>query len=92
MPEGARTYGEFVLATDLRIQRADHILGARIELDTKGRPDQVAIQFEDVDGPCELRLDFVQALALLSMLKCIQLDTRTPFPDDPRGVRDQPLC
>ena len=92
MAEMARSYGEFIVSPDLSVEVADHILGTRIELDVRRRPDQVAIQFQTTAGYRELRMDFLQALALLSMLKAIQLDTRTPFPDDPRGIRDNPLC
>ena len=87
-----RTYGEFVIGPTVQAERADRILGARVELDAQGRPDQVAIQFQTTAGFRELGMDFVEALFILSVLKCIQLDTRTNFPDDPRTDRDHPLC
>ncbi|SDC30061.1 hypothetical protein SAMN05444678_102238 [Sphingomonas sp. YR710] len=92
MSETARIYGEFATGAAVRPVRADHILGCRIELDAKRRPDQLAVQFRNPDGFHEVRMDFVQALFLLSTLKAIQLDTGTSFPDDPRAIRDNPLC
>ena len=92
MSENSRMYGEFVIGPDVRAERADHILGCRVELDGQRRPDQVAIQFATTSGFREVQMDFVQAMFLLSALKSIQLDTKTPFPDDPRADRNNPLC
>lgn len=91
MVERFRVYGDNVTSRDVGIQVADHILGTRVELDNQRRPDQIAIQFQTTDGVRELRMDFVQAMFVLSTLKSIQLDTKTPFPDDPRGDRNNPL-
>lgn len=93
MSQKHRAYGEeFIDLAGVRVERADHILGSLIELDAKGKPDQVAIQYRTVEGDRELRMDFVQAMFVLSTLKCIQLDCRVPFPDDPRSDRDNPIC
>ncbi|WP_156439130.1 MULTISPECIES: hypothetical protein [Sphingomonadales] len=92
MSEKARMYGEFATGPMVRSEVADHILGALVELDSQRRPDQVAIQYRTTDGFREVRMDFVQALFLLSTLKSIQLDTGVPFPDDPRADRNNPLC
>lgn len=64
------------------------MLGAALVTDRKGRPEWVDIQFQaaDADGPFQqVRMDFPNALFLLSYLKSIQLDSGVPFPDDPRG-------
>ncbi len=92
MAEKQRTYGKFVMAGQVTSERADDILGCRVELDAKGKPDLVSIQFRTTEGFREIQMDFIQAMFVLSGLKCIQLDTSTPFPDDPRGERNNPLC
>lgn len=92
MPSKSRAYGEeFTDLSSVRIERADHIVGCKVELDSKGQPDLVAVQYRTVTGDYELRMDFAQALFVLSCLKSIQLDCRVPFPDDPRADRDNPL-
>ena len=61
-------------------------MGARLTTDSQDRPDWIHVQFQSVDdGLVEIRLPFLEALALLSFLKCLQLDSGVQFPDDPRG-------
>ena len=93
MTERGKTsiYGEFVVSLSSggdRPSNADRIRGARLCLDPQGRPEWVDLQFASADGGSQLRevrMAFVEALFLLSLLKSIQLDSGTPFPDDPRG-------
>jgi len=89
MPETeAILYGEWEVGIDLPfpIQHADHILGARVLLDTKRRPEFVELQWRSADDgqTHQTRMDWLNALALLSFLKCMQLDSGWPFPLDPR--------
>lgn len=83
-----RIYGEWVVGiTNMPVAGADHILGARITTDQKGRPEWVEVQYRTADAPngvAQMRLDWLNALFLLSLLKSIQLDSGLPFPDDPR--------
>lgn len=87
----ASAYGEFVASTrPIPTSNADRILGCQLLSDRKGRPEWVYLQFETADGDGrfhQVRMDFPNALFLLSCLKSMQLDTGTPFPDDPRGSR-----
>ena len=65
---------------------ADHISGVLLSYDKQRRPEWVDIQWQSAcDNKLhQLQMDFLNALRLLSMLKAMQLDTGTPFPDDPR--------
>lgn len=80
-------YGEFALQIPAQSQRADRILGCQLETDRSGRPDQVRVQYFSTGGVETVQMDFVEALALLSFLKSMQLDSGVSFPDDPRGPR-----
>jgi hypothetical protein len=82
-------YGEWAFASEptIPLTNADRMLGARISFDLKNRPEWVDIQFQTADGQGiqEIRMDFVNAMFLLSCLKSMQLDSGLPFPDDPRA-------
>ena len=83
-----KDYGEWIVSDPpITPVSVDHIQGVQILHDSSGRPDFVEVSFRSADGdPFQtLRMDYVNALALLSMLKAMQLDEGTPFPDDPRG-------
>ncbi len=83
-----RDYGQWVVSDPpLEAISVDHIQGVQILHDTSGRPDQVEVSFRSADDePFQLlRMDYLNSLALLSMLKCMQLDEGTDFPEDPRG-------
>ncbi|MGI8704292.1 MAG: hypothetical protein ACR2JJ_00570 [Sphingomicrobium sp.] len=83
-----KTYGEWMASNQPPAMiHADRILGAHVSHDTQGRPEWVVIQWQNGPGPDyeQMQLDFPNALALLSMLKSIQLDSGVPFPNDPRG-------
>ena len=82
-----RIYGNFAITGPSgETEVADHILGGQILHDAQGRPNFVLIQWQSGGGKIgELQVDYLNALFLLSMLKSIQLDQGTPFPDDPRG-------
>lgn len=87
----AKIYGEWAFSSgDLPVSNADRILGIRVSVDAKGRPEAVDLQYQTADGDQpfrEVRMDFVNALFLLSALKSMQLDSGYPFPDDPRRPR-----
>lgn len=77
------TYGKWQTGiTDLA---GHHILGAQLRFSPTGKPDAVAVQFDSHMGRHAVEFGFLDAMFLLSLLKSIQLDTDTPFPDDPRG-------
>ena len=86
MTAGTLIYGTFVPGLPEPLgQRADHMLGARVEFDTQGRPDQLQFQYVVAGSSVrEMRMDYLEALALQSFLRCLQLDVGTPVPDDPR--------
>ena len=83
-----KIYGQWGQSTvKIPGSNADRILGVRILHDGKGRPETVRFQWQTADGAHpfrEVRMDFVNAMFLLSCLKSIQLDSGYPFPDDPR--------
>lgn len=83
----SKIYGEWLVSEPpLPVADADRILGVQLSTDAKGRPEWVDIQFQSAgEGFRQFRMDLPNALFLLSCLKSIQLDTGTPFPDDPRG-------
>lgn len=83
-----KDYGEWVIndpPTDPII--ADRILGLHVAHDQSGRPDFVEISWQTAEAePFQvLQLDYPNALFLLSVLKSMQLDEGTPFPEDPRA-------
>lgn len=84
----SKLYGEAVLgvAPD-RIVSVDHVMGGLLSTDSQGRPTSLDLHYQSADGPGPraLRLDWPNAMFLLSLLKSMQLDTGTSFPDDPRG-------
>jgi hypothetical protein len=91
MPHGtAQVFGEWIYDSQPPTAlHADRILGARISYDGAGRPEWVDLQWQDQAGAeyCQVQIDFPNAMFLLSLLKSIQLETGTPFPDDPRAPR-----
>lgn len=83
-PEG-RTYGEWAITVPaIEIQHAHYILGASVLPDKEGNPAFVDVQWRSSDGVQQVRIEWKNALALLTFLKCIQLDAGWPFPLDPR--------
>ncbi|PZQ55781.1 MAG: hypothetical protein DI555_07070 [Novosphingobium pentaromativorans] len=82
-----KIYGEWAFSEPAEpANLADRILGARLLYDSKGRPEWVEAQFQSAgEGFATVRMDFPNALFLLSCLKSLQLDSGVPFPDDPRG-------
>lgn len=87
----AKLYGEWAYGDDGRpVADVDRILGVRAILDDRKRCERVELLYQwagDPARPRQLDLQFSEALALLSFLKCMQLDAGIPFPDDPRGPR-----
>lgn len=83
------TYGKWFIPSGppMKVEHADHILGAQVLLDKKNRPEFVDLQWQSSDDGAvhQVRLDWLNALALLSFLKSIQLDSGQPFPNDPRN-------
>ena len=89
-PPTVMPYGEWTVSIPpIEPLHADRIRGALVLFDKQRRPEWVDIQWESAgDKVChQLQMDFQNALFLLSVLKAIQLDTGTPFPDDPRVKR-----
>ncbi|MBB4611599.1 hypothetical protein [Sphingomonas yabuuchiae] len=84
-----KLYGEWAFSTPpIKPENADHILGAQVSVDRQGRPEFVDIQYRTADGGeaiRQVRMDWLNALALLSILKSMQLDSGAPFPNDPRN-------
>lgn len=83
-----KTYGEWIISEPpIEPISVDHILGVHVIHDSSGRADLVEISWQSAGlEPFQtLRMDYLNALATLSMLKCMQLDEGTPFPGDPRG-------
>ncbi len=82
-----KLYGKGVVGSQPNEQapRADRILGAWLQTDDAGKPQSVTIQYESSGKHIDLEVSFLNAMFLLSALKSIQLDTKTPFPDDPRA-------
>lgn len=85
---GDKHYGEWAITSPpIPVSNADRILGVHIAHDKQRRPDFVTVQYQTADG-CgvdSVRMDYLNALFLLSCLKSMQLDEGTPFPDDPRA-------
>ena len=84
---GDKHYGEWVVTIPpVPVLNADRILGIHIAHDSQNRPDFVTLQYQTADGAGiqSVRMDFVNAMFLLSSLKSLQLDEGVPFPDDPR--------
>jgi hypothetical protein len=83
-----KPYGEFVVSTHaISTANVDRVLGAALVSDRKGRPEWVEVQYETAEPGRfqQIRMDFPNALFLLSCLKSIQLDSGVAFPDDPRA-------
>ncbi|UZK67817.1 hypothetical protein [Sphingomonas sp. M1-B02] len=81
-----KIYGEWMgSAEPLPIVNVDHILGAQVSFDWRGRPEFVEFQYRTDDQTYpfqQARMDWSNAMALLSFLKCIQLDSGQPIPFD----------
>lgn len=85
---GDKHYGEWaVTIPSVPECSADRILGVHISHDSQDRPDFVTLQYQSAGDPPvqSVRMDFVNAMFLLSCLKSLQLDEGIPFPDDPRA-------
>jgi len=85
---GDKHYGEWtVTIPPVPVLNADRILGVHIAHDKQDRPDFATVQYQTADGSGvqAIRMDYLNALFLLSCLKCLQLDEGSPFPDDPRA-------
>ena len=87
-----KTYGTFAVASDGplpgALPDADHILGLRVVFDSRNRAEAIEVQYRTAEEPHpirQFRMDFPNALFLLSLLKSMQLDAGIPFPDDPRA-------
>lgn len=88
-----RTYGKFMEhrgtpgSTAPASPPAGRILGLRLWCDTANqRPEQVELQIEWAGHRfSDLQMPFVEAMALLTMLRAMQLDTGFQLPDDPRA-------
>jgi hypothetical protein len=65
---------------------ATRLLGAELKLEVDGLPQTVAIRLDSPKGRHCINFSFLESMLLLSLLKCIQLDTGIELPDDPREV------
>ncbi|WP_157960090.1 hypothetical protein [Albibacillus kandeliae] len=87
-----RTYGKYIVSDQGLPNSGDvgHILGSRLLYDHEGNPSHVELQYMSQNQEAhQLRMGFLDAMFLLSNLKAMQLDTGTPFPDDPRSQSTQ---
>jgi hypothetical protein len=83
-------YGEIVVSTGkIPTVTVDRISGGRIERDASGKPARLHLHYFAGGQPQVMVVGFLDGMFLLSVLKSIQLDTKTPFPDDPRGKSPQ---
>lgn len=64
----------------------DRIEGGVLEWDARDRPAFVELHYLVAGKPSVMRMPFDDAMAVLSIVKAIQLDTGIPFPDDPRAL------
>lgn len=83
-----RIYGRFLVGMPHSPdQGVDRIEGVRLSTDRAGQPDWIELQYRRAgeDRVQQMQMPWLEAMALLSMLKCLQLDAGFPFPDDPRG-------
>lgn len=83
-------YGEFFFSEPpVEPIVVDRILGIHSLHDKQGRPEFVHLAWQTAgQEPFQtLQLDYPNALFLLSILKSMQLDEGTPFPDDPRAPK-----
>lgn len=65
---------------------ATRLLGAQLQLEVDGLPRTVAIRLDSANGRHCINFSFLESMLLLSLLRCIQLDTGVELPDDPREV------
>jgi hypothetical protein len=65
---------------------ATRLLGAQLQLESDGLPQTVAIRFDSTNGRHRIDFGFLESMLLLSLLRCIQLDTGIVLPEDPREV------
>jgi hypothetical protein len=65
---------------------ATRLLGAQLLLEVDGLPQAVAIRLDSKKGRHCINFSFLESMLLLSLLRCIQLDTGIVLPDDPREV------
>ncbi|HEY2756724.1 MAG TPA: hypothetical protein VGJ01_13425 [Pseudolabrys sp.] len=65
---------------------ATRLLGAQLQLEVDGLPQTVAIRLDSTKGRHCINFSFLESMLLLSLLRCIQLDTGIELPDDPREV------
>ena len=65
---------------------ATRLLGAQLQLEGEGLPQTVAIRFDSKKGHHRIDFSFLESMLLLSLLRCIQLDTGIELPEDPREV------
>jgi hypothetical protein len=65
---------------------ATRLLGAELQLEVDGFPQTVAVRLDSTKGLHCINFSFLESMLLLSLLRCIQLDTGIVLPDDPREV------
>lgn len=68
-----------------RLPALETMSACRVLHDTQGTPTEVILEYETGAGTQEMSMPWPAAMTLLGFLKAAQLDTGTPFPDDPRA-------
>lgn len=76
-------YGD-VLVGAIPSVHADHIRGFRVGRGPAGEALGIELQYERGGNPKNITIALTDAIALLALLKCFQLNEALPFPDDPR--------
>lgn len=72
--------------TEFKRVRVDRTLGSGVVAEyAPDKPTSFHMQIDTSEGPLVLEFGWNDAMYVLSMLKAAQMDTNTPFPDDPRA-------
>ena len=86
MSNQEQIYGQFAVGPpgSVPTMHADRMMGFRIGRTPDGQIAGIDLQFETKGQPQSLTIPILDALALLGMLKSMQLNEDMPFPEDPR--------
>lgn len=81
-------YGDWLFGEGANEFPVGHILGSRLLYGRDHEAHRIEVQIAPPDNSgrvAVLQFPFLEAMALLSLLKAAQLDCGFPMPDDPRG-------
>lgn len=86
MTDRVEVYGKFAVGPAGAVPsiHANEIMGFRVGRSPDGRPAGIDLQFRSQGQPHSVTIPILDALALLGMLKSMQLNEDLPFPEDPR--------